>query len=98
MGVNIVLEKNVRMNIWYQKCLEYYDSVPEYRDKIDLSNFTEKTACDAIKRAGMLCEEKQFSKDPDYVAILKLLVAEIGIISVSGSTSFHFSTNSINFS
>ena len=55
------------MNIWYQKCLEYYDSVPEYRDKIDLSNFTEKTACDAIKRAGMLCEEKQFSKDPDYV-------------------------------
>ena len=69
-----MLEKNVRMNIWYQKCLEYYDSVPEYRDKIDLSNFTEKTACGAIKRAGMLYEEKQFPKDQDYAVRMDRLM------------------------
>ena len=67
-------EKNGRMSAWYQKCLEYYNFVPEYRDKIDLSYFSEKTACEAIKRAGMLYEEKQFPKDQDYAVRMDRLM------------------------
>ena len=69
-----MLEKNVRMSVWYQKCLEYYDSVPEYRDKIDLSYFTEKTAFPAIERARVLYEEKHFPKDPDYAVRMDRLM------------------------
>ncbi|MCI7322453.1 MAG: hypothetical protein MR508_03940 [Lachnospiraceae bacterium] len=54
------------MNIWYQKCLEYYASVPEYRDKINLTYFTEETALASIEQVRKLYEEEHFPKDPDY--------------------------------
>lgn len=62
---------------WFQACVDYIHSVPEYNCALEQERFTEKAAIASIHKLKHYYDKKHFVKDPDYIVRMDWLLLVI---------------------
>lgn len=76
-GTTMKQQTTTSRHTWYQACVDFHMSVPEYRKVFSYDVFTEDMACNAIDRLAGCYKEKEYGKDPDYLVRMDHLLEVI---------------------